>query len=61
MKKHNKKGRILFFTGIWVNAIGMALALVEGIPEPLPTFSVPLIILGVILLVSSNFYRIRKK
>lgn len=61
MKKHNKKGKVLFFIGIWLNAIGLALALVEGIPEPFPTFSIPLIIIGVILLISSNFYKRSKE
>ena len=57
MKKHNKIGRILYFTGIWLNAIGLALAFVEGIPEPFPAFAIPMIVVGVILLIASNFFK----
>ncbi|WP_084138645.1 hypothetical protein [Halalkalibacter okhensis] len=57
MKKHTKKGRNLVYIGIWINAVGMALALVEGIPEPYPAFSIPLIIVGVLLFIVANFYR----
>ncbi|MBP3951724.1 hypothetical protein [Bacillus suaedae] len=57
MRKHNKTGKILYFIGIWINAIGLALLWVEGIPEPYPSFSIPLIVLGVILLISTNFFK----
>ena len=57
MKKHNKIGRILYFTGIWLNAIGFALAFVEDIPEPFPAFAIPMIVVGAILLIASNFFK----
>ncbi|MDC3414750.1 hypothetical protein [Terrihalobacillus insolitus] len=57
MKKFNKKGRILFFSGIWVIAFGLALGLIEDVPVPFSTLSIPLITIGVILLIASNFYK----
>lgn len=58
MKKRNKIGRLLFFIGTVLSACGIALGLIKDTPEPLSTFSMPFIIVGVIVLIMSNFYRV---
>ncbi|MYL56245.1 hypothetical protein GLW20_01840 [Virgibacillus halodenitrificans] len=57
MKKHNKTGRLLYYFGVFVGAIGIALELVEDTPETLSILAMPLIIIGVILLIASNFFK----
>lgn len=57
MKKHNKTGRLLYYIGIFLNALGIAFWLTEDISESLSVIAMPLIIIGVILLISSNFFR----
>lgn len=57
MKKHNKTGRLLYYFGTYISAFGIALELVEDTPEPLSVIAMPLIIIGVILLIASNFFR----
>lgn len=59
--KKNKKGKALFFVGIWLCAFGFAfnhaLGIINDIPKLLSTLSIPLLIVGIILLVTSNFYK----
>ncbi|WP_121615447.1 hypothetical protein [Virgibacillus halodenitrificans] len=57
MKKHNKIGRLLYYFGIFVCAVGIALELVEDTPETLSILAMPLMIIGVILLIASNFFK----
>ncbi|GAA0493871.1 hypothetical protein GCM10008986_20450 [Salinibacillus aidingensis] len=57
MKKHNKMGRVLFFIGTFLSAFGIAFEIIKDAPEPFSAFSMPLIIIGVILLIASNFYK----
>lgn len=60
MRKHNETGRLLYYIGIFVSAFGIALELVDDTPEPLSVIAMPLIIIGVILLIASNFFRKNK-
>ncbi|WP_223701058.1 UbiA prenyltransferase family protein [Sutcliffiella deserti] len=60
MKKHNKVGRVLFFIGTFFTAFGLAFRFLSDTPEPFFTFSIPLIIAGIILLVASNFFKVSK-
>ncbi|WP_068672153.1 hypothetical protein [Oceanobacillus sp. Castelsardo] len=57
MKKHNKTGRLLYYTGTYISAFGIAFELVEDTPDPLSIIAMPLIIIGVVLLIVSNFFR----
>ncbi|MFJ7729650.1 hypothetical protein ACIQXV_26560 [Neobacillus sp. NPDC097160] len=62
LKRFNRTGKILAFIGIWVAAIGIAFNKTRGvpktnIPELLASFSVPLIVTGILLLIVSNFFR----
>ncbi|WP_077595995.1 hypothetical protein [Oceanobacillus kimchii] len=57
MKKHNKTGRLLYYFGIFISAFGITLELAEDAPELLSIIAMPLIIIGVILLIASNFFR----
>lgn len=57
MKKHNGMGRLLYFVGIFLSAFSIAFELLEGTPESLSVIAMPLIIIGVILLIASNFFR----
>ena len=60
MKKHNSIGKFLYYVGIFLFAIGFTLNQTIGIidaPGPYSSFSVPLIIIGIVLLVTSNFFK----
>ncbi|WP_249872867.1 hypothetical protein [Oceanobacillus saliphilus] len=60
MKKHNRTGKYLYYTGILLFAIGFALNQTIGItdaPAPYSSFSVPLIVIGIVLLVTSKFFK----
>lgn len=57
MKKHNSVGKILSFVGTFLSAFGIAFKLLESTPESLSVIAMPLIIIGVILLIASNFFR----
>ncbi|MEK4486077.1 hypothetical protein MHH81_10875 [Psychrobacillus sp. FSL H8-0484] len=64
MKRHTKTGKILFYLGVWLMAAGFAFNQTFGIadtPEPYATFSIPLIVIGIILGVVSNFYKKSKE
>ncbi|KGP91275.1 hypothetical protein N780_08790 [Pontibacillus chungwhensis BH030062] len=55
-------GKVLAYVGLWVFAAGFAfsdLLGIEGTPELLETLSIPLMVVGVLMLVSSNFFRIK--
>lgn len=60
MKKHNGRGRFLYVVGIFISAFGIAFELLEDTPESLSIIAMPLIIIGVILLIASNFFREKK-
>ncbi|GGD14074.1 hypothetical protein [Pontibacillus salipaludis] len=58
----NTVGKVLAYLGIWVFAAGFAfsdLLGIEGTPELLETLSIPLLVIGVLMLVSSNFFRLK--
>lgn len=57
MRKHNKIGRSLYFIGIFFSAFGLALILIEDTPKSLSVIGMPLIIIGVTILIASNFFR----
>lgn len=57
MKKQNKKAKILFFIGIWFSAWGISFMLINEEPKLFSTFSIPLIIIGVLLLIATNFVK----
>jgi glycopeptide antibiotics resistance protein len=60
LKRYNKIGKILFYLGTLLMAVGFSFNQTIGIadtPEPYATFSIPLIIIGIILGVASNFYK----
>ncbi|SFE28240.1 hypothetical protein SAMN05216238_1126 [Lentibacillus persicus] len=57
MKKHNNMGRSLYYIGTFLSAFGIAFELLEDAPDSLSVIAMPLIIIGVILLIASNFFR----
>ena len=61
LKKHNKVGRFLYFAGIVICSCGIAFKLIDDTPETLSFVAIPFIIAGIILLISSNFFRKQKK
>jgi hypothetical protein len=64
LKRHNKIGKFLFYIGILLSVVGFSFNQTIGItdtPEPYATLSVPLIVIGIILLVVSNFYKKSKE
>ena len=50
----------MIFMGIWVFAFGFALKFV-GVPQVNSSFSIPLIILGILLIIVSNFFKKNKE
>jgi hypothetical protein len=60
MKKLTKSGKIVFFMGMWIFAFGFAFKLIVA-PEPYLSFSMPLLIIGILLIIASIFFKeIRK-
>ncbi|WP_054860446.1 hypothetical protein [Gracilibacillus sp. JCM 18860] len=60
MEKHRKKSKTLFFIGIWLVAFGITFHSSLGIQENMLGFpAIPLMIIGIILLMVSNFYKTR--
>lgn len=61
LKKHNKIGRVLFYLGTFLSAFGIAFKNIDDLPETFSAYSITLIIIGVILLIASNFFKERKE
>lgn len=61
MKKQTMFGKVIFWIGLLFFMLGMAFNKTLGLktdgPEEFSTFSIPSIILGIILIVISNFFR----
>ncbi|WP_218144064.1 hypothetical protein [Lentibacillus persicus] len=64
-KKFNITGKIIAFIGMWAFAFGIALnktiSSITGIPEPYVSFSIPLIVIGILLLITSNLFKRNRK
>lgn len=64
LKRFNRKGKMIAFIGIWIAAIGFAFNKtigVSGTPDSLGSLSIPLIVIGILLLIASNFFRIKRE
>jgi glycopeptide antibiotics resistance protein len=64
LKRYNKIGKFLFYIGILLSAVGFSFNQSIGIadtPDPYATLSIPFIVIGIILLVVSNFYKKSKE
>ncbi|WP_010174761.1 hypothetical protein [Bacillus coahuilensis] len=61
MKNQHILRRVLFFIGTWLSSIGIAFWIVDSVPEPFSTLSMPLLISGSALLIASNFFKKEKK
>ncbi|WP_080874519.1 hypothetical protein [Oceanobacillus timonensis] len=64
MKKHTKLGKRIFWAGFLFTMLGIAFnksigTITDG-PEILSTFSVPSIIIGIIIVITSNFFTNKK-
>ncbi|GAA0611157.1 hypothetical protein GCM10009001_30510 [Virgibacillus siamensis] len=60
LSKFNRKGKICAFIGIWTAAFGIAFNRsigISDIPDLLASFSIPLIVIGILLLILSNFFK----
>jgi len=64
LKKFNRTGKVIAFLGLWVFAFGMAfnetIAGISGTPDSLAPLSIPLIVIGIIMLITSSFKRKRE-
>ncbi|MCD5324181.1 MULTISPECIES: hypothetical protein [Pontibacillus] len=61
-KGKSTAGKVLAYVGLWVFAAGFVFSEfvgLEGTPALLQTLSIPVLILGMVMVVSSNFFRIR--
>lgn len=65
LKRFNRTGKVIAFIGMWVFAFGAAfnqtISDITGTPELLSSFSIPLIVIGIALMIGSNFFRKRRK
>lgn len=64
LKNYKKTGKILAYVGIWIFAFGFAFNGTIGITDPpdfLATLSIPLIVIGIIMLIGSNFYKRKRR
>ncbi|WP_164669687.1 hypothetical protein [Virgibacillus doumboii] len=65
LKRFNRTGKVIAFTGMWIFAFGAAfnetISDVTGTPKLLTSFSIPLIVIGTALLIGSNFFRKSKR
>lgn len=64
LKEFNRKGKTIAFIAIWVAAIGFAFNKTIGIsdtPDSLASLSIPLIVIGILLLIASNFFRRKRE
>lgn len=65
LKGFNRTGKVIAFTGMWIFAFGAAfnetISDVTGTPELLTSFSIPLIVIGIALLIGSNFFKKKRK
>ena len=61
LKRFNRTGKMIAFIGIWVFAFGIAfnetIAGISGTPDSLAALSIPLIVIGVIMMITSNFFK----
>ncbi|QHS24275.1 hypothetical protein GWK91_15845 [Virgibacillus sp. MSP4-1] len=62
MHKYTRTGNIIFWTGIVIFIIGAAMhENISGAPEPYTTYARPVMILGVIVILLTNFFRNDRK
>ncbi|WML44280.1 hypothetical protein [Neobacillus sp. PS3-40] len=59
MGKFTKLGKVMAFIGIWIFASGAAFKTL-AVSEPYSTLSIPLMIVGILLLIASNFFKDRR-
>lgn len=61
MKNHTKFGKVIFWIGFLFFMLGIAfnerISLIADGPEVFSTFSTPSIIIGIILIIISNFFK----
>lgn len=56
-------GKVLAYVGLWIFVAGFVfsdLVGLDGTPNLLETLSIPILIIGMVMVVSSNFFRLRK-
>ena len=60
---YNRTGKVISFIGIWMFAFGFTFNKRIGIadtPELFTFLSIPAMIIGVVLLIMSNFFKLKK-
>ncbi|TFJ91696.1 hypothetical protein E4U82_16335 [Lentibacillus salicampi] len=64
-RRFNRTGKVIAFIGIWVFAFGIAfnetIAGISGTPDLLASLSIPLIVIGIIMLITSNFFKRKRE
>lgn len=61
MRKYTRTGKIILNVGTWLSGLGIALNATLGITDtPEPSFSIPLIVIGIILIIMSNLLKVRE-
>ena len=65
IKKYTKVGNIIFYIGLLVFIFGLSMNEDIGwkkyYPEDYTTYSMPIMILGVVIIVGTNFFRKKKQ
>ena len=60
LKRFTRTGKVLTFIGTWAAAFGVVFNKKIGIsdtPDSLAALSIPLIVIGIFLLMTSNFFK----
>jgi hypothetical protein len=61
IRKHNTMGKVLYWIGFLLFIMGFLfddrISLIQDAPEQLSNYSLPAIILGIVIIISSNFFR----
>ncbi|WP_164667240.1 hypothetical protein [Virgibacillus doumboii] len=61
LKRFNRTGKVIAFIGMWVFAFGIAfnktIAGISGTPDSLAALSIPLIVIGIVMLITANFFK----
>ncbi|WP_077324742.1 hypothetical protein [Virgibacillus siamensis] len=65
LKRFNRTGKVIAFIGLWVFAFGIAFnettSGISGTPESSAASSIPLIVIGIIMLITSNFFKRKRE
>ncbi len=65
LNRFNRTGKVIAFIGLLVFAFGIAfnetISGISGTPESLAASSIPLIVIGIIMMITSNFFKRKRE